>query len=250
MKSHKRSIATAVGIAALGGMCIFAPEARSADHRDGDQTIADPAADINDVYTFMDSTGANVILAMTVFSSLSEVDSGAPSFSTAVQYVFHTSSVKAYGPGETPTPEDVICTFKSDTNVSCWVGTDDYVTGDPSMATGTPLTGKGGTQVYAGLRGDPFHFDLQGFDDVKAAVIAAAPKLKFDGSGCPALDKATYTALDATLAEKTSKNNKAKKVADDFAAADTLAIVVSVPKALLNKGGPIIAVWGATYGTM
>jgi hypothetical protein len=250
IKSHKRSLAAAIGIAALGGMCIFAPEARSADHRDGDATTADPAADINDVYTWVE--GSNMVLAMTVFPNGGDfgIDAGTPAFSNAVQYVFHTTSEAAYGPpvdGSSPMPVDIICTFASNTSASCWVGTSDYVTGDPSMAA-SPLMSAKGTQVFAGQRGDPFHFDLQGFKDVEAAVIAAAGGLKFTGAGCPELPKKTATALVSTLAETTSASNPAKKVADDFATANTLAIVVSVPITMLNKGGPIVSVWAATYG--
>jgi len=245
-KRQTRTIATAVGVALLGGMCIFAPEARSADHTDGDVTTADPVADIADVYSFLD--GSNLVMAMTVFpfATASGVDGGAaPAFSNAVQYVFHTQSGAGFG--ATSDPVDIICTFKSATSIQCWVGTADYVTGDPSKP-GTALTSASGkVKVFAGLRGDPFHFDLQGFKDVETAVEAAASSLTFDASGCPALPAATATALVSTLAETKSSANPSKSVADDFAGADVLGLVVSVDKSLVTKGGAIVSVWGATY---
>jgi hypothetical protein len=239
-------MATAVGVALLGGMCIFAPEAKSADHLDGDVTTADPAADIADVYSFMD--GSNLVLAMTVFpfASATGVDGGAAAaFSNAVQYVFHTQSGAAFG--TTKDPVDVICTFKSQTSIQCWVGTADYVTGDPSMASKPLVSTSGKVKVFAGLRGDPFHFNLQGFKDTESTVEGAASGLTFNTEGCPNVGAATSSALLGLLKETTSTVNTSKTVADDFAGADALALVVSVDKSLVTAGGAIVSVWGATY---
>jgi hypothetical protein len=244
-KRQTRTIATAVGVALLGGMAIFAPEARSADHRDSTALEADPTADINDVYTFMD--GTNLVMAMTVFpfATAAGVDGGAaPAFSNAVQYVFHTAS----GKFELATdPVDVICTFKSATSVQCWVGTAEYVTGDPSMASKPLASADGKVKVFAGLRGDPFHFNLQGFKDTEAAVEAAASSLTFNAEGCPNVGATTSAALLGLLSEKTSTALPSKTAADDFAGADTLALVVSVDSSLVTKGGALVSVWGATY---
>jgi hypothetical protein len=251
-RQTKTIAAAAIGIAVVGGMCIFAPEARSADHRDGDVTTADPTADINDVYSFMDGTNFVAVMTVFPFATTAAVDAGAPDggagipgFSSAVQYVFHTASGKAFG--KTTATEDIICTFKGQKAISCWVGTDDYVTGDPS-STSTALASKDGKlKVFAGLRGDPFHFNLQGFKDTEAIVESVAGSLTFNGAGCPGLSSTDSMLLLDTLSETTSTTNTAKTAADDFAAADTLAIVVSVDATLVTKGGPIVSIWGATY---
>jgi hypothetical protein len=241
-----RTVATAVGVAVLGGVCFFAPAARSADHRDSDANTADPTADINDVYTFLD--GTNFVMAMTVFpfAAAKGVDGGSPaaSFSNAVQYVFHTASGKVFG--TTTATEDVICTFKSATNISCWVGTDDYVTGDPSDPSKPLTSASKKLQVFAGLRGDPFHFDLQGFKDVEGIYEGIAATTPVDGSACPDLSATQVTAVVGTLAETSSVNNASKTVADDFATANSLAIVVSVDSSLVTKGGSLVSVWAAT----
>jgi hypothetical protein len=165
-------------------------------------------------------------------------------FSNATQYVFHTSSGSVFG--KTTADEDIICTFASEQSASCWVGSDDYVTGDPSNASAPLKSSSGRTMVFAGMRGDPFFFNLSGFMDTVTAVEAAAPQLKFDPSGCPALDKPTSTALVGKLAEIPSTANPARTNADDFVAANTLAIVVSVDKSLVTKGGDIVSVWAST----
>ena len=255
-KRKTGTLATAIGVAVVGGVCFFAPQAKSADHRDGDVTEGDPTADINDVYTFMDGTNAVFVMTVFPFATATALDGGAPDggagipgFSGAVQYVFHTSSGKAYPLAIDDV--DIICTFKSQTNISCWVGTADYVTGDPSSPTTALTSASGMVKVFAGLRGDPFHFNLCGFKDAIATIEANVASLKFDASGCPTnVATAGFTTiLLGELAETTSTNScPSKTVADDFAAADTLALVVSVDKSLVTKGGPLVSVWGATYG--
>jgi len=171
-----------------------------------------------------------------------------------VQYVFHTTSGSAFG--KQTMPVDIICTFASQTNISCWVTPSgstaavDYVTGDPSSATTALASADGKVKVFAGLRGDPFHFNLCGFKDAIATVEANVGALTFDSSGCPTnVGTAGFTSvLLGELSETTSSNScPSKTVADDFATADTLALVVSVDKSLVTGGGAFVSVWGATY---
>src|SRR5688572_25568318 len=96
-----------------------APLANAADHRDSPATIADPAADINDVYGWVE--GNNVVLGMTVFP----LADASAKFSDKVQYVFHTESHSAFGmPG---TKTDIIATFDAGGKIQVWVGDKDYV---------------------------------------------------------------------------------------------------------------------------
>ena len=58
---------------------------------------------------------------------------------------------------------------RRDPEDSCWLGTDEYVTGDASAITGlTSADGK--LKVFAGLRADPFFFNLDGFHHAEATV--------------------------------------------------------------------------------
>lgn len=209
--------------------------ASAADHRDGPSTIADPSADINDVYTFVD--GGRLVLAMTVLP-LAESTS---KFSDAIQYVFHVQSGPAFG--NTPNTLDIICTFDADQTASCWAGDQDYVTGDASAEAG--ISSKSGDlKVFAGSRRDPFFFNLEGFNDTVATVKGAAATLTFDAAGCPALDAATSTALIGQLQGTAAGTAPAE---DFFATLNTLAIVVSIDPSLLPDGHVIASVWASTH---
>jgi hypothetical protein len=239
-----------VGLGVATAALSFAAPVMSADHRDAPAAAADAASDINDVYAFND--GGNVVLAMTV----SPLAAAGAKFSDKTQYVFHTSS-GAFG--ATTSNVDVICTFDTAQNVSCWVGTDDYVTGNASATAGISST-SGKTKVFTGMRADPFFFNLCGFRDAVALVDSVAGTLTFDAAGCPDVGAAA-TAVQAKLAEggPTSDPGAAADpvtgyckgrgagVTDDFSGFNTLAIVVSVDKTLVTKGGAIMSVWGATY---
>ena len=233
------------GLFMLGGAfvatALAAPVAESADHKDAPATIADPASDINDVFSFVD--GSNVVFAMTV----TPFAGATAKFSDKTQYVFHSESQATFG-ATTTTKVDIICTFDTAQKISCWVGTADFVTGDAKAEAGISST-SGKVKVFAGMRSDPFFFNLQGFKDVVSAVEAAAagtPALVFDGSGCPTLNATTSGVLIGKLKETTSTAAPSKTTADDFATANTLAIVLSVDKALVTKGGPIMSVWAST----
>ena len=221
-----------------------AHKAQSADHLDAPATKADPTADINDVYSWVD--GSNVVLAMTVYPAAGAGDAGAPSFSDQVQYVFHTNSQATYG-ATTSTPSNIIATFDATGKIDLWVGSTEHVTGDASATTGlTSADSK--VKVYAGLRADPFFFNLDGFNAAVNAVdtvedAGGLPPSAFNDAGCPKIDATTAGSLRALL----SKNPADGGVAQNFFAnLNTLAIVVSVDKSLVNGGGPIVGVWGST----
>ncbi len=199
---------------------------RAADHAEAPGAIADPAADLTDIYvwTTPDATKLNMIIGVP-----------AAMFSDAVQYVLHVESSTAYGtPGTTVR---LICTFNAAQAVSCWVGNAvDYVTGDASGPAGI-VSATGRTRVFTGRRNDPFFFNLTGFRNTIATVKSAAPSLTFDGAGCPVLDAGTSAALIASL----------QAGGDSFALGTISAIVLQMDKALIAPGGNIVAVWGGTY---
>ena len=89
-------------------------------------------------------------------------------------------------------------------------------------------------------------FNLSGFVDTVAIVKGAAAGLTFDTAGCPSLDAATSKALVSTLSEVPSKENPSRQNPDDFVAANALAVVVSVDRGLVTKGGNVVSVWAST----
>ncbi len=229
-----------VGGACLATAVIHPRLARSADHLDAPATVAEPAADINDVYTFLDQPGiatTNVIFAMTVFPAAA----ADAKFSDTVQYVLHTQSGAAFG--ATTSDLNIICTFDATQKASCWAGADEYVTGDASQGTGiTSASGK--FKVFAGVRKDPFFFNLNGFKATVNTVDVAVDggTLVFDDAGCPLLNAPTATFLQNQLS--TTDGGTAE---DFFKNLNGLAIVVQMDKSLVTKGGPIMSVWGSTH---
>jgi hypothetical protein len=223
-------------MAAIGGAClvtaVVTPRlAKSADHRDGPAVQTDPATDINDVYTFND--GANTVFAMTVFPVATDTSK----FSDAALYVLHTESAASFG--ATSNPLDIICSFDAAQKISCWAG-DEYVTGDASAAAGITST-SGKLKVFAGRRADPFFFNLEGFNDTRAFVNANAGGLNFNNTGCP-----TDVPSIEILNRLQGTDGGTKDAGDFFQSLNTLAIVVSIDKALVTKGGNLVTVWAST----
>jgi hypothetical protein len=212
----------------------YATPARSADHLDSPAVIADPTGDITDVYSWMDTTNAVLVLNVNPAAATTAM------FSNATQYVIHTASGMAFG--TTSNPVDVIATFDAAQKIQLWVGTTEYVTGDASVAAGL-ASADGKVKVFAGPRADPFHFNLDGFKATVADVEAAAGGLMFDPAGCPTIDAPTSAVLVNQL--KSAPDGGAP--VDFFKTLNVLSIIVSVDKTLLTAGGPIVSVWGATY---
>ena len=205
----------------------------AADHGDSPRAAQDPAADIADLYAWMDATdGEKLNLIMTLASS------GA--FSDAVDYVFHVNSDDDGPLGPNPQSETTItCAFDADGNVSCDAA-DSNVSGDASDEAGI-TSDDGNLRVFAGVRDDPFFFNSSGFNDTVAAVIAAAtgePPIEFDPDGCPLLDDATAAQLRTVLT--TAPNG------DDFGGGNVLALVVQIDRSLVNGNGDSLGVWAST----
>jgi len=235
----------------------------AADHADGPsatQNLTDLSGDITDLFAFSDANNVNLIMDVsTNATSMSK-------FSNAIQYVFHVDGVTGLT-DTAPFQSTVICTFDATQKVSCWLqqGTTsvDYVTGDASPTAGLS-SAAGKLKVFAGLRDDPFFFNIQGFRKVTSTVPAIAGSLKFTPGGCPLLDDPSSPASSATVRTLLSKQSDGSTAGvDDFAkggkaaaplgiatlTGNILALVVAIPKATLTNGGakPILGVWASTH---
>jgi hypothetical protein len=208
----------------------------AADHLDGPGVLTDPSADITDLFAWTAADGQHLNLVMNVFPAATT----ASKFSNTVQYVFHTSSTTAFGTAATST-EDIICTFDAAQAISCWAGTE-YVNGNANVETGIAST-SGKLRVFAGLRDDPFFFNEAGFKNEVSTVQSAASSLTFDAAGCPAIDASTSTALLNILTHGATSTAPA---VDFFSGFNVLAIVLQVDLSIVNKGGPVVSVWGST----
>jgi hypothetical protein len=210
----------------------------AADHLDAPGAIADPTADITDLYTWTDQGNVVFVLNVTPLAA----NPGAK-FSDKIQYVIHTESSSAFG--KTGTKSDVIVTFDANQKASVWVGDKGYVSGDASATTGL-ANADGNIKVFAGLRDDPFFFNLDGFKDTVKTVEAAAGALKFDAAGCPKIDALTSGLLVKKLSTDPNSTPPAGPAKDFFAGKNVLSIVLSIDKKLLNAGGPILSAWAST----
>jgi Domain of unknown function (DUF4331) len=226
----------ALGWSALAVALFAAPLALAADHQDGPAATADPAADITDVFAWMSPDATKVNLVMDVFPFAT----GTPKFSNAIQYVFHTSSRASFGAAVAGTV-NVICTFDTAQTISCWAG-DEYVTGDASSTSGLS-SASGKLKVFAGLRNDPFFFNLDGFKATAALVTSVKGSLTPGPDGCPQLDGPTSTLLVTQLGSAPDGGPPH----DHFLGANLLAIVVQLDKSILTSGGPLVSVWAATH---
>ncbi|MFN7955806.1 MAG: DUF4331 family protein [bacterium] len=234
MRSLKRRYPAAAAVAVF----TLAAPAWSADHRDSPSVIADPSADIADVFAWSAADGNRVNLVMTVGRAVAEDFQ----FSDHVQYVFHTQSAASFGASEAPAV-NIICEFDASQTASCWAGANEYVTGDASNAAGI-TSSSGAFRVFAGQRNDPFFFNLDGFNHTVAVVDSVEASLTFDDNGCPLLDDATAATLRTLLQSNADGTGPAT---DTFASSNILAIAVSIDKSILTSGGPILSVWGSTH---
>lgn len=214
---------------------LVATSVQAADHIDSPAAVGDPLADITDVYAWMDADAEhlNVIVNVSPFSG------EASKFSPAVVYAVHVGSSAEYGAKQTEA--QILCQFYSAEGIECWLG-DEYVSGDASKVTGVSSK-SGKLKVFAGLRDDPFYFELNGFRETVKAVVAAAPSLEFNTHGCPAVDEKTSAALVGQL----QSGIDGAKASDTFGGANVLSLVLQVDKTLLTKGGPLLSVWAGTH---
>jgi len=225
-------------LALAAAVWLLSAPSYAADHQDGPAATASPATDITDVFAWMSADHSKMYLVMDVFPAAT----AAAKFDTNALYVFHTMS-KSGLTAATGTPLDVICEFDAAQAIQCWAGSE-YVAGATAGAPATGLkSASGKLTVWAGLRDDPFFFNLDGFKDMVAAVKAAAPQLlpTVDASGCPVVDSGTSAALVSALA-----HSHGNAPVDHFAGLNVLAIVVSIDASLVTKGGSTVGVWAST----
>src|SRR4029434_816549 len=82
----------------------------ASDHLDTPTLIADPAADIGDMFAWTSSDGRRLNLVMDVV---------AHQFSDRLEYVFHVDSGERFG--KTTATTLIVCRFDVVNRVECWV---------------------------------------------------------------------------------------------------------------------------------
>jgi hypothetical protein len=205
---------------------------KASDHLDSPTVIADPRADIGDIYAWTSPDHRRLNLVMTIVGH---------TFSDKVAYVFHVDSGPKFG--STAATTSIVCRFSVTQEADCQVGDRESVQGDASVPGG--LQGINHRfRVFAGLRDDPFFNNVRG---TRAAYQVAATALQNgavkDGSGCPNFNSATSRGILDQW--RHTDGGPGTNLLKGWTPA---SIVVSVDLGLLNEGGRMLAVWGATVG--
>ena len=206
--------------------------AEASDHLDTPGVIANPQADIGDLYAWTSYTGRQLNLVMTIVGH---------SFSDRIQYTFHIDSGRRFG--KTADTTLITCRFPTPARTQCNVGAADSATGDATRPEG--LSGRHHRfRVFAGTRADPFFNNVKG---TRAAYQVAATALRSgtvaDDAGCPGFDRATSAAI---LDEW--RHTDGGPGSNFLAGWTSSAIVLSVDLPVVTRGGKLLAVWATTSG--
>jgi len=220
----------------LAGALIAAPialavaPARASDHLDTPTVVADPAADIGDLFAWTSPQARRLHLVMTIVGHR---------FSDRLQYAFHVDSGARFG--ATTATTTIVCRFDGGSTTECWLGDADHLRGDASGPAG--LEGQRHRfRVFAGLRDDPFFNNVKGTRQALNAAALVLPTAPKDAAGCPAIDAATSKAILDRWAH--TDGGPAVNTLDGWTSA---ALVVSVDLDAVSAGGPLLAVWAGTY---
>ncbi len=219
-----RSTLVRGGLAVTGLIAVGLAAVRAADHRDSAVLTANPAQDIADVYSFESPADpGNIVLAMTVSGFIPPPEAASAAFDPGVLYQLKIDTngdaledlvIQAFATG---TAGNQVMHFVGPAAPSQPGNQGRLLNGRAvasvrvSNGANATVTSLQGMKVFAGVRDDPFFFDLARFN----AIIAG---------------------------QETSFRNPG---VDTFAGFNVLALVVEFPKSMLGTTGTI-GVWGTT----
>jgi hypothetical protein len=203
----------------------------ASDHLDTPTVIADPAADIGDIFAWTSSDGKRLNLVMDIV---------AHQFSDHLQYVLHVDSGKSFG--KTTATTLIVCRFDTAGVAECWVGNSDYVHGDASNVSGIEGN-KRRFRIFTGLRDDPFFNNVKGTREMYGVAGAALQHgTPVDGAGCPQFEEATsHSILD------TWRHTSGGAAQNFLAGWKSSSLVISVDLDAVTSGGDLLAVWGVVH---
>jgi hypothetical protein len=204
--------------------------AMASDHLDSPKVIADPRMDIGDIYAWTSADGRKLNLVMTIVGHV---------FSKDAEYAFHIDSGPRFP--ETTARTDIVCRFASMTQADCLIGRDETLQGDPSRTAGLTST-SGRSLLFAGLRDDPFFNNVKGSRDAFDLAAATLKQgVRRDAAGCPA-----YTPAQTAAILDRWRHTDGGPARNFLAGWTPAAIVLTVDLGLVNRGGPVLAVWADT----
>jgi hypothetical protein len=209
---------------------LWSGSTQASNHLDTPAVIANPQANIGDIYAWSAADGRHLNLVMDIVGH---------SFSDKLSYVFHIDSGPEFG--RTPVTVQIVCRFPEPAVADCRLGNVDRARGDASRVSG--LEGaRHRFRVFAGLRDDPFFNNVKG---TRAAYQVAFAALKQgvtrDAAGCPRFDQA---AVQKILYEW--RHTDGGRATNFLAHWTTSALVISVDLDAVDRGGRMLAVWAST----
>lgn len=223
MSRRGRVLAGSALVCAVLAVVAVARWAGASDHRDSALLTSNPAEDIADVYTFDSPTNPDhLVLAMTVSGFIPPSEVGTTFFDPDVLYQIKIDTnhdavedlvIQAFVTGSR---SNQVMHFRGPVAPEQVGGTTTAVHGAETATVRVStrpepiISSRGNMTVFAGVRDDPFFFDLAQFKHI-------------------------------TMGEATAFNNPGT---DTFAGFNVLAIVVELPKSAF--GSNTLGVWGTT----
>lgn len=150
------AVILAIGLAPLG--------VGAADHLDSPTVSASGAADLTDIYAYSSNDSKKSILIANVNPGAGALPNSTTTFGTGVRYQITVDSNADAAPDLT---YELRFTAGNPQGVTIWKNGTLWGAGK----TGQNIVLKGGTKLFAGLRDDPFFFDLDAF---KGHILGAA----------------------------------------------------------------------------
>ena len=187
----------------LGSTALLAlNSAHGADHRDGPAATANAPLDITDLYAFRSPTANDDLVVALGVNGLTTPDQNANAkFSTTGSYMIHVDNN-----GDLTDDATVKVTFDNSSPQKFTIAglPGGAITGTVTAPGATPnITTAGGIKAFAGLRDDPFFFDLTAFKKFVAGPYVPAAGLRAAADGAPADTFAgtnvTYMALELPI---------------------------------------------------
>lgn len=165
-----------IGIALLA-FAVLGMRAEGADHRDSPSVEGDAGADITDVYAFRSPTNANnLVVALNVNPLTAPSANATTNFASGVDYRIHVDNN-----GDLNADATVVVKFNGNDFTVTGLG-NTPITGKVTPAGSAPMvTDAGGIKIFAGLRDDPFFFDLAAFKSFVAGPYTPANGLRPSG---------------------------------------------------------------------
>ncbi|MEX0683276.1 MAG: DUF4331 family protein [Dehalococcoidia bacterium] len=169
---------------AIGAAALWALSASGADHRDGPAAEANAPLDITDVYAFRSPAAAdNLVVAFGVNGLTAPSGNSAARFNADATYTIHVDT-----DGDLADNATANFDFDGSTPQKFTVtGLGNPINGEVTPAgQAAKITEAGGIKAFAGLRDDPFFFDLTAFKKFVAGPYVPAAGLRAAADGAPA----------------------------------------------------------------